>query len=957
MRLLRLAIRHFRAVERFELEPLPVGVTVVAGPNEAGKTTLAESLDFLFDRRDDSRAQEVLEAQPVGRDVGPEVEAEIEAGGYRFRYRKRFVKDRETVLELLAPERRQWTGREAHERVVEILSETVDLDLWGALRVRQGRSEDQVKELGSKRSLLDALGGSLAGAREQALHLAAGEELERYYTPAQLRPKGELAAARQALAGAVAERDDLERQMSDREADAEACDRLERSLVERRGERQKADAAARQAEAELAEVERRAATVRQRRAELAEENQVADYLRELAGAAEEAVEVAARLAAARAELAAAEGPYDAAVEAVHRAEAAVQAAEERAEACRRHSQLARRREEHRSKVEALSERLGRAEQATARSAAAEARRTASPVDEQVVEELEAFQRDIDRLAARLEAASPQVTFSALRDQRVGIAGDGEVEEVDVATGERWTRKPEGRLTLTIPGVATFLVEPGGDVAAEVVLRRQLAERLRGRLAELGLADLAAARAAARDRAEAARERDAARALLDSLLAGGSLEELAARRASAVAEFESVAAAFTASTAAAGEAAAPGGRVSGGAADSAPATASPADVAAAEERATVAERAAAEARRQAEVARRALTEREQRRGRVVAACRALEARAEAADERHRRARQAAGRLAELDPPSSEATPSGDGRPSPAATSQLALFAGAPPPGDEAVPTGEAATPPEQGAPEPPDLETALVGAEERVAGATRALDEARRLLAEASPEAVATRAEAARQRRQRVDAALREAELEHRERVTRLEAAGEADLYERLQEARARHAHAEAVARTVERRAAAAERLHRVLGEEREEARRTYSEPLRQAIEEMGRPLYGDGFAVELDGELAIARRTLAGTTLRFDQLSSGAREQLALVARLACALLVDRQGHGVPLIIDDALGLTDRDRLRGMGEILSVAGASCQVIVLTSFPERYRHVDGARVVELAGRVGGAAEGR
>jgi hypothetical protein len=141
----------------------------------------------------------------------------------------------------------------------------------------------------------------------------------------------------------------------------------------------------------------------------------------------------------------------------------------------------------------------------------------------------------------------------------------------------------------------------------------------------------------------------------------------------------------------------------------------------------------------------------------------------------------------------------------------------------------------------------------------------------------------------------------------------------------------------------------VLSEAREEARRPYSEPLRRAIEELGRPLFGADLGVELDGELAIARRTLGGVTLRFDQLSTGAREQLALVARLACAMLVDREGAGVPLIVDDALGLTDRDRLRAMGEVLTSAAERCQVIVLTSFPERYRHVRGARVVSLAGQ--------
>jgi hypothetical protein len=382
-----------------------------------------------------------------------------------------------------------------------------------------------------------------------------------------------------------------------------------------------------------------------------------------------------------------------------------------------------------------------------------------------------------------------------------------------------------------------------------------------------------------------------------------------------------------------------------------------DASAAEDAAAAAEAVAAEARRAAETARRALAEREQAHSRAIAACRGLEARAEAAAARHRRARESAGRLVEIHAPQAEPTaaaPASGGTPS-VAGSQLALFAVAepsPPPRQAAADAtaADSADPAVSfaGGALPPTLPAALAAAEERVRLATLALDEARRRLAEAAPEAVAARVEAARQRCRRAESELREAELEHRERVTRLEAAGEAGLFERLQAARARHAHAAAAAAAVEARAAAAERLHRVLSEAREEARRTYSEPLRRAVEELGRPLFGEGFGVELDGELAIARRTLGGVTLRFDQLSSGAREQLALVARLACAMLVDRAGGGVPLIVDDALGLTDRDRLRAMGEVLSSAGERCQVIVLTSFPERYEHVRGARVVAFGG---------
>ena len=150
---------------------------------------------------------------------------------------------------------------------------------------------------------------------------------------------------------------------------------------------------------------------------------------------------------------------------------------------------------------------------------------------------------------------------------------------------------------------------------------------------------------------------------------------------------------------------------------------------------------------------------------------------------------------------------------------------------------------------------------------------------------------------------------------------------------------------MEARAAAAARLRAAVDAARAAARRTYSEPLARTVVELGRPLFGADFAVELDADLNVARRTAFGTTLEFARLSTGAQEQLALLVRLACAVLIS-PAEGVPLIVDDALGYSDETRLRALGEVLSRVGERCQVLILTCFPERYRHVAGARRIRL-----------
>ena len=77
----------------------------------------------------------------------------------------------------------------------------------------------------------------------------------------------------------------------------------------------------------------------------------------------------------------------------------------------------------------------------------------------------------------------------------------------------------------------------------------------------------------------------------------------------------------------------------------------------------------------------------------------------------------------------------------------------------------------------------------------------------------------------------------------------------------------------------------------------------------------------------------------------GAREQLGIISRLACAAIVSTDG-GAPVVLDDALGWTDPDRVRRMGAAIASAGRDCQIIVLTCTPGRYSSVGGAKVVPL-----------
>ena len=99
MKLRHLRIENYRGVERAELELPPLGVTLVSGPNEAGKSSLVEALDMLLDKKDSCKDAAVRAAWPVHADGPTVVEANFELGPHRLRYRKAFRRGCATELE------------------------------------------------------------------------------------------------------------------------------------------------------------------------------------------------------------------------------------------------------------------------------------------------------------------------------------------------------------------------------------------------------------------------------------------------------------------------------------------------------------------------------------------------------------------------------------------------------------------------------------------------------------------------------------------------------------------------------------------------------------------------------------------------------------------------------------------------------------------------------------------
>ena len=181
--------------------------------------------------------------------------------------------------------------------------------------------------------------------------------------------------------------------------------------------------------------------------------------------------------------------------------------------------------------------------------------------------------------------------------------------------------------------------------------------------------------------------------------------------------------------------------------------------------------------------------------------------------------------------------------------------------------------------------------------------------------------------------------------TRLKMMGEEGLYEKLNTTKNKRDQFEYQIRAITRRAESAKCLFDIMSEERDKASRAYVAPLKERIEKLGRLVFDPSFQITIDDELKITSRTETGVTVPFDSLSGGTREQLSLIYRLSCSMIVSKDG-GTPVILDDALGYTDHERLKLMGAVLAVAAKECQIVIFTCVPERYAFIGEAAVVTM-----------
>jgi hypothetical protein len=535
LRAIRLTnLRRF-AGQTAAIEGLGEGLSVIAAPNESGKSTIFDALHALFFSPHGSRARDVTSLQPhAGGRVEVAADIDLPEGGFRL--------EKAFLSRPMARVTDRATGRiiaqdDAAEAWIARLAGPAAGGPAGLLWVRQGVAAldpatpaERDRMLAARRDLLSSVAGEIdlmtGGRRMDRVRAACMAELDRLATATGKPRKGgpwaeaqeEVARLDTEIADLVARTRDLANALTRRREVVDRLARLDRPEARTARETARAEALGALRAAEAHDARLSAATQEARVAALTaaeaarREAALADALAPLPrlaaareAAALAAAELGARMAAARAAEEAARAIHAAAAEDLARARTAAEAAR-RAGAAREAADCQAR----------LAATLAAAEIEARALAGAEAMVAALPVTPAA---FAALDRARDALAAaRAAAAARAVMLTPAYAGAARILLDGQL-------------LPEGPMPLTraatldLPGIGRLAIDPGAPLADPAALAAAEAELAR-ELAACGAASPEAARAALARKAEA----EAARALAAGRLGLLAPEGLAALRA-------------------------------------------------------------------------------------------------------------------------------------------------------------------------------------------------------------------------------------------------------------------------------------------------------------------------------------------------------------------------------------------------------------------------------------------
>jgi len=221
MRIHKLWAENVKGItSRVSLELAPTGLSIVTAPNEMGKTTLAQVLNFIFQHKSSANSQEIKALQPNGKDVGPLMGAIIEVKGQIYKIEKQWLKDKKTEVELISPEKKALSGNAADKVIEEIFTESLDETIWKMIQVAQADFASAISDEygeGQKDMLRYYLSEAVSddgGDNDETLYEKVNTEYLKWYTPG-----GKLAGGAGTRGREIAEKNDELRQLKAKVSD------------------------------------------------------------------------------------------------------------------------------------------------------------------------------------------------------------------------------------------------------------------------------------------------------------------------------------------------------------------------------------------------------------------------------------------------------------------------------------------------------------------------------------------------------------------------------------------------------------------------------------------------------------------------------------------------------------------------------------------------------------------
>jgi uncharacterized protein YhaN len=498
----RIAVDCFRKFrEPIAIEGLTAGLNIVIEPNEMGKSTLLEALRAAFFVRHNTKNQLAQSFAPHGEAVGPQIEVGFTADGAPWSVTKRFLKN--PSIEVVGPQGRA-QGEEAEARLNALLgsvrdtSRAGDASAYGALGLLWVAQTEalsvtppgQIVRDTIQSTLETEVGSIMGGPAYKRVRDRLETHYEAYWTPTGQR-RGRQSEARERLEVAEAAARDaaerqatLERNFNELDATRARLKVIQREMADDTDIQTRKDLAtslelARAAAQILAtrRAEQEAASgklnglldLQQRHREATTAHGTADTA--LTAARARRTGLADTLTSAKKKATDTRSALDAARAARKAARTALSDGEASVAGARRGAAIAAARKRHKELLEL--ERQYREAKAL----------SATAIAVKLIASLESNERAVATARATLNAGATRITL-------VGSAAGVTLDGAPMLIGER-TLTHEARIRL---GEAELIVSPPTSAASAEETLASALQKQRDALQELGVNDLAGARA-------------------------------------------------------------------------------------------------------------------------------------------------------------------------------------------------------------------------------------------------------------------------------------------------------------------------------------------------------------------------------------------------------------------------------------------------------------------------------